>query len=266
MTDATPAHDVREGKGRTLLFLHGIGGNQASFRPQLDALGGAYRAAAWTMPGYDGSPPLPEMTFAGLAGAAVGLLDHLNCPRAVLVGHSLGGMIAQEIVARHPTRVDALVLACTSPAFGGSDGDFQRKFLASRLKPIDEGKTPADIAPDVVGGLLASDAPPGARDAAIASMSRISPEAYRAALTCLVGFDRRGDLAAIRCPTLLIAGGEDRTAPPEVMERMAEKIPGARYVCIEGAGHLANLERPAAFNAALGDFLGSLENGGCNHA
>ncbi len=92
-------------------------------------------------------------------------------------------------------------------------------------------------------------------------MSRVPPETYRAALQCLVVFDRRDALPRIAVPTLLIAGGADTVAPPAMMERMAAKIPGAHFVTIPGAGHLANLEQPATFNRVLGDFLSGVAVG-----
>ena len=92
----------------------------------------------------------------------------------------------------------------------------------------------------------------------IASNSAISSETYRAALHCLVSFNRRDELEKIACPTLLLSGEKDMTAPPKGMRRMAETIAGAAYFEIPGAGHLANLERPDVFNRAIGDFLGTL--------
>ena len=254
-----PNFTARGAGTTTVLFLHGIGGDCTSFEPQLAAFSDRYRAVAWTMPGYGRSPALAEMTFPALAAAVVVLLDRLDVARAVLVGHSMGGMIAQEVAALYPDRLAALVAACTSPAFGKPGGDFQRQFLAARLAPLDRGETPADLAPGLVSAMVGADAPAAAREIAVAAMSRIAVPAYRAALNCLVTFDRRAELAAITCPTLLVAGGEDRTAPPEVMERMASHIPAARYVCLDGAGHLANLERPDAFNTALAEFFAELE-------
>jgi 3-oxoadipate enol-lactonase len=85
------------------------------------------------MPGYGQSPALESMTFPALAEALSALLDARGVERAVLIGHSMGGMVAQELVARDPDRVAALALVATSPAFGGPDGEWQRSFLASRL-------------------------------------------------------------------------------------------------------------------------------------
>jgi pimeloyl-ACP methyl ester carboxylesterase len=86
-------------------------------------------------------------------------------------------------------------------------------------------------------------------------MAEVPEAAYRAALRCLVAFDRRAALAGYRMPVLLIAGGRDTSAPAAMMRRMAERIPGARLACIAEAGHLANLERPEAFDRLLDDFL-----------
>lgn len=259
MTVSYPAFEERRGGAPAILFLHGIGGDATSFRPQLDHFAPRHRAVAWTMPGYGASPALAEMTFAGLADAAVRLLDRLELDRAVVVGHSMGGMVALEMAASHGDRVAGLVLACTTAAFGPSGSDFAEKFLGARLKPLDEGKTPADLAPALIAAMMGDGAPPGAAAAAAASMSRIAPDAYRAALHCLVTFDRRDALAAIACPTLALAGGEDKTAPAEVMERMAGRIPNAAYACLDGAGHIANQEAPDAFNKAIDGFLATLE-------
>jgi 3-oxoadipate enol-lactonase len=250
---------AERGRGqRTLVFLHGIGADHRAFDEQLESFSTGARAIAWDMPGYGQSPPLEPMTFPALADALCALLDARGVKRAVLIGHSMGGMVAQELVARDPERVAALVLVATSPAFGGSDGEWQRSFLASRLKPLDEGKTPADIAPALIRGMIGDDADPRGLERAIACMSAVPTKAYRAALHCIVTFDRRASLGAIRCPTLVLAGERDRVAAPAVVERMARAIPGAKYEMLAGVGHLANLERPELFDAAVREFLDGL--------
>jgi 3-oxoadipate enol-lactonase len=188
----------------------------------------------------------------------VALFDARGVEQAVVIGHSMGGMVAQELVASFPDRVAALVLYATTPAFGAAGGDWQRQFLEGRLRPLDEGKTPADLAPALVAGIVGDEPDPRGVEQAVACMSAISVDAYRAALHCLVTFDRRDSLAGIRCPTLALAGERDRVVSPAIVERMARAIPGASYRVLAGAGHLANLERPAAFDAALEGFLASL--------
>jgi len=250
---------VERGRGaRTLVFLHGIGADHRAFDGQLESFSAENRAIAWDMPGYGESPPLEPMTFPALADSLVALLDARSIERAVVVGHSMGGMVAQELVARMPDRVAALVLVATTAAFGGAGGEWQKKFLADRLKPLEGGKTPAEIAPALVRGLVGEGADPRGVERAIACMSALSPTTYRAALHCLVTFDRRESLGAIRCPTLVLAGERDRVASPAVVERLARAIPDAEYRLLPGVGHLANLERPALFDGALREFLHTL--------
>jgi pimeloyl-ACP methyl ester carboxylesterase len=88
-------------------------------------------------------------------------------------------------------------------------------------------------------------------------MGATPEDTYSAAIRCIIHFDERGLLANIRIPVLCLAGEHDRNAPPPMMERMATKIPGARYVLLRGVGHLPNLEAPKAFDAAVLEFLAS---------
>jgi pimeloyl-ACP methyl ester carboxylesterase len=253
-----PAHKEAGAGERLLLFLHGIGGGKASFDDQLAAFSSGWRCVSWDMPGYGDSAALPEMTWPALADAAVALLDKVGARRAVVVGHSMGGMIAQELAVRRPDRVAAQVLYATTPFFGSKDGSFQKAFLAQRLAPLDRGLTPAAMAPEVIGAMLRPEAPAAARQRAIACMSAIPAAAYRAALQCLVTFDRNDDLPRIAAPTLVLACDRDQIAPARTMAKMAERIPGARYVCLPGLGHQGHLEDAAAFDGALADFFRAL--------
>ena len=256
-TDVPCFIEAGAGSG-TALFLHGIGTDSHSFGDNLPALPEGWRGIAWDAPGYGDSPPLEEMTFETLAAAAVRLLDARQVRHAVIVGHSMGGMIAQEIAARYPERVQGLVLYATTAAFGGRDPAFRTAFLADRLAPLERGLTPADLAPGMMAALFDSRAAPETVQRAIDMMGRISTATSRQALHCIVEFDRRDDLASIACPTLVLAAELDTLAPPRTMERMARAVPGARYRCLAGAGHLANMEDPAAFNAEIGRFLNDI--------
>src|SRR5262249_11910559 len=102
MTQGAPriAH-LERGTGAPVVFLHGVGGGADCWAPQLDHVGARYRAIAWDMPGYGGSAPLPETTFCALANALARLLDTLDVAAAHLVGHSMGGMVALEMMDRH---------------------------------------------------------------------------------------------------------------------------------------------------------------------
>lgn len=252
------------GHGPTVLMLHGIGGGYRAFAPQVETLAQAgYRAVAWDMPGYGHSAPIEPYTFKGLAESCIGLIDALAGDAGgsvILVGHSMGGMVAQEVIARRPDKVSRLVLCGTSAAFGkrtdGADAHaWARQFIGQRTAPLDAGKSMADMAAQLVPQMVGPGSLPEGVRLAEYCMGNVPAATYRRALECLVTFDRQADLAQIRVPTLLIGGEFDRVAAPSVMKRMAAQIPRGRYVEMPGIGHLMNLEAPDEFDRLLLDFL-----------
>jgi len=242
-----------------LVFLHGIGGAARAWRGQIEVFGDRYRAVAWDMPGYGGSVPLAAVSIATLADALQDFLQRIGAARPVLVGHSIGGMIVQQWLIKYPLVAGAVVLAQTSPAFGKPDGDWQKSFLDARLGPLDRGETLAALAPSLVTELVGDD--PDASGVALARecMADVPEASYRASMLALLGFDKRNALKDIKIPTLVLSGSKDKNAPAPMMAKMATYIPTANYVELEGAGHLVNLERPQAFNAALDQFLKTIE-------
>jgi 3-oxoadipate enol-lactonase len=238
-----------------LVFLHGIGGAARSWRNQLDAFGDRYRAVAWDMPGYGGSVPLPAVSIATLASALQDFLQQVGATKPVLVGHSIGGMIVQQLLAKSPDIARAVVLAQTSPAFGKPDGDWQKSFIDARLGPLDRGKTMRSLAPSLVKDLVGDDPDPSGMELARDCMASVPEATYRAVMLALLGFDQRNALKDIAVPTLVLSGSKDKNAPAPMMAKMATYIPSATYVELEGVGHLVNLERPKIFNAVLDRFL-----------
>ena len=248
---------VEQGRGGdTLVFLHGVGGGHAAWDDQLPYFAGiGYRAVAWDQPGYGVSPLVEPYDLERVAAALRALIERLGDAPVILVGHSMGGFVAQEAYARFPERIKALALCFTSAAFGGASSDFQRQFIAARIAPLDQGKTMADISTQLMGTMRGSRSQPGGLERAERIMAGVPPETYRKAVTLLTTFDRRALLPRIALPTLLLAGAEDRTAPPAVMQRMAKKISRAEYVVLDGCGHLGPMDQPDEFNHALAAFL-----------
>lgn len=238
-----------------LVFLHGIGGAARAWRGQLDFFEDRYRVIAWDMPGYGGSAPLSTVSIAALADAFRDFLRQIDASKPILVGHSIGGMIVQQLLAKDSSIARAVVLAQTSPAFGKADGDWQKEFIAARLGPLDRGETMISLAPMLVRELVGDDPDPAGIDLARECMAAVPASTYRATMLALLGFDQRGALKNIAVPTLVLSGSKDKNAPAPMMAKMASYIPSASYVELEGAGHLVNLERPAIFNAALDRFL-----------
>ena len=246
---------LEEGEGVPILFLHGIGGGAPVFAPQLAHFGKQYRAIAWDMPGYANSAPLPLVTMEALAASLAGFIKALELDRPVLVGHSLGGMIVQRLLAASPHIGRAVVLSQTSAAFGGRDPAWAEQFVASKLGPLDAGHSMETIAGEAIRGSIGQGADAAGVAAAEAAFGAVPESTYRDMVLAMPGFDQREALDRIAVPTLVVAGSLDQLAPAAGCERMAGRIPGARYVVLEGAGHLAHAEQPGAFNAALDKFL-----------
>ncbi len=254
------AHQRWDGGGPLMLLLHGIGGGRHAWGDAIAGTGPALRDAGFDvmgvdLPGYGASPIVDPLTIGAMAHAALACIDWAGDQSAVVLGHSMGGMVAQEMAALAPQRIAALVLSGTSPAFGKPGGDWQQRFLAERLKPLNDGLGMAGLAPQLVRAMCAPNAPAGAIESATRLMATVPEPTYRAALRALMGFDRRDNLERLKMPVLLLAGELDPNAPPSVMQAMAQRVEGADYRCLPDVGHLANLEAPQPFVDAVVDFL-----------
>jgi 3-oxoadipate enol-lactonase len=208
------------------------------------------------LPGYGASPSIEPYDIAGLAGAVEALVAHVGAARTVLVGHSMGGMVAMELAVRSPQCLHGLVLSGASPAFGKPGGTWQQQFIQERFAPLDAGQGMAALAARLVAGMVAPGTVGTVVDIATALMAAVPEATYRQALTALVSFERRAALPRLALPVLCIAGAHDRNATPAVVQQMALRIPGAEYIGLPTAGHLAAIEAPQAFNRALLGFLG----------
>ncbi|HEY7552489.1 MAG TPA: alpha/beta fold hydrolase [Hyphomicrobiaceae bacterium] len=243
-----------------LVLVHGIGADGRMFAPVVERLADTARAIVWDLPGYRGKRLDGALTFPGLAAALAADLDALGIERVVVLGHSIGGMVAQELAATRPRRLRALILSATTSVFGSRDGTFQREFVKARLAPLDAGQSMAEMAAEVAPRLVGSRAE--AEPAAVRLMSEVPEPTFRAAVACLVTFNRRAEAGRIGVPTLLIAGEEDTNAPLKTMSRMAEAIPGARLEVLRGIGHLAPLECPDRYADIVRRFLAGLPTEG----
>lgn len=245
------------GQGELVLFLHGVGGNKFNWRREVSSFARHFRAAAWDMRGYGESDDYEgPLRFEDLSADILRVLDHFGAPKAHLVGLSMGGRIAFDFLHRHPARVSTLTACSASHRAGEMSPQRRAAFLASRLRPLrEEGRTPADIAPDVARSLMGPHAPAEVHAHLVESMSLLRTQAYMRALEAVSTHEGGISLESIRVPTHVVAAGEDRLIPPEVMRAMAQRIPGSVYHEIADCGHLSNLERPEAFERAVLGFL-----------
>ncbi|MGQ0663801.1 MAG: alpha/beta fold hydrolase [Pseudomonadota bacterium] len=252
----------RCGAGELVVFLHGIGGNRTNWHDQLPVFGRHFHTAAWDARGYGLSDDYDgPLAFSDMSHDLKRLIEHYKAPRAHLVGLSMGGRIAMDFHALYPGFVKTLTLCDTHSGFARLSPEERAKFLRLRQQPLLAGKEPKDIAPAIARTLLGKTAQPAIFERLVSSLSALHKESYLKAIAASQGFDRTPSLSRIRVPAHVVVGADDSLTPPEMAEDIARRIPGAALTMIPDAGHLSNIERPAAFNEAVLGFLLRHRNG-----
>jgi 3-oxoadipate enol-lactonase len=234
-----------------LVLLHGIGSDKSVWHPQLDYFGGRRPTVAFDYPGYGDSDPAPAGTTRDdYASAIISAMHELGIDRAHVCGLSLGGVVAIAIDHQAPERCASLILCDTFAVHPQGQSIHDRSIAASSdLRAMAENR---------VDMLIARPADPAVRREVVETMSRIDPAAYRIGAEAVWLADQRERAKAIRVATVIIVGEEDSVTPPQLSRELAELVPNARMKVIAGAGHLANLEKPDEFNAAVAEFLSLL--------
>jgi len=237
-------HYEAAGKGPPLVLLHGIGSNSRSWSRQLATLSTDFKVVAWDAPGYGRSsdPPsiAPSMRF--YAESLRGLLETLDLRKIFLLGHSTGGVIAQEFHRLFPNFIRALVLADTRNVRSSAG-------LEDRLKSI-RTMTPAQLAAQRAPKLLSRNATPDLIREVESIIAEVRMPGYEFAALALAESDTRDVAQRADVPLLLIWGEQDEITPvwKEIPERAQLKI-------IPGAGHLCYIEQPEEFNRVVRNFL-----------
>lgn len=241
----------------TLFLLHGAFGAKEYWQHQLQTFSDlGLRIVAWDAPGYGASPLPEEFSIETAAAALRELILKEKTETNLVMGHSMGGMVAIRTYDLIPEAIDGLILSATSAAFGNSDGEWQREFVAARVAPLDQGKTLEEFAPGMLRRMFAPGADHPATELVIRVVSQMKPETFRAAIQAITQFEARDVLPRITVPTLCIAGGHDLSAaPPKVMEKLASKITKGEYRCMDHVGHFGWAEDPEGFNREIVDFL-----------
>lgn len=231
-----------------LLLLHAFPLSSEMWGPQVEAFRGRLPVIAPDDPGFGGTPSAaPEGWMDAAADQAAEALKAAGVDRAVVVGLSMGGYVAFSFVRRHPELVAGLVLANTRSGADPNAAKETRAALAARLRTEGNGFL-ADSPPP----LLSEGAPSALLEQVQGIIRRQPAEAIAgAALGMASRVDSTGDLAGIAVPTLVITSSGDKLIPADATSPMAQQIPGAELLVIEGAGHLSNLEAPNEFNQAL---------------
>jgi pimeloyl-ACP methyl ester carboxylesterase len=242
--DSVRIYYEEHGSGPAVLLSHGYSASARMWNGQFDALSDSYHVIGWDMRGHDrsDSPDDPalyshELTVADMAA----VLDACRVERAVIGGLSLGGFMSLAFHLAHPDRTAALMLFDTGPGYKKDDGREGWNRIADSMARAYEKH-----------GLTAA----GASAEVTLARHRSAAGLAHAARGMLAQKDGRviESLPAIKVPTLVLVGENDKQFRPSA-DYMAAKIPGAEKVILERAGHAANIDQPAAFNAAVRAFL-----------
>jgi 3-oxoadipate enol-lactonase len=228
-----------------IVLLEGLGGDILGWRRNIPHLAAELQVVAFDFRGNGRSdPPSGPVTMTTFVEDTVALLDHVGLDAAHSYGQSFGGMVAQELALTHPERVRTLILGCTHP---GVRHAVRVRRAVPKARPWEAlySETFLRDHPNEVAEDLRSGSPQ-------------APESARRQWEAMQGFDALDRLPSLRIPTLVLHGSEDRTIHPDNARILAERIPGARLVLLDGAGHNYHVEQPDAADGAVLEFVRSV--------
>jgi 3-oxoadipate enol-lactonase len=237
-----------------------LGTDRSMWDPQTPALAGMHLVVRYDLRGHGQSPAPPgPYAISDLGADLLALMDRLEIERASLCGVSIGAMTSIWMAANAPERVHRVVLCCTSARFGPEAAEVYR----ARAQTVREHTVDA-----VADGALERWFTPGFREAQPELMARIrkgltdtSSEGYAGCCEALAALDLHPALGSISAPTLVIAGAEDPATPPDHGRAIADGIAGARFELIEGAAHLANIEKAELVTPLIAGFIDAEQEG-----
>ncbi len=246
------------GQAEPLLLIMGLGANATSWEMQIPEFSREYRVIAFDNRGSGRTDkPHSPYTMSQMAGDAVSLMDHLGIGSAHVFGMSMGGMIAQELALRYPHRVRTLVLGGTMT--GGPNAvvaslPLIRQWVSTATLPL------AQAVENGLRFLYSEEFIARNKERLVKralNLAHLQPPTYalQRQVMAVVRFNTYERLADIKTPTLIISGNEDTIVPPENSRILAEGIPDAELVELDGAGHGFLAEKAAAANKAVLSFL-----------
>lgn len=239
--------------GPAVVLLHGLGLDGTLFDAALPHLPAGLRLIRPDLRGHGASdvPPAPYGMGAMIRDVER-VMDHLRLRDAVVVGVSLGGLIAQGLAVKRLDLVRGIVLSNTAARIATPG------IWADRIKAVREGGLAAVAQPTLERWFARSfcDTPPA--QALLARFLTTDPEGWCGGAAAIAGADFREVTPGLRLPCLAIAGAHDGSTPPDLVRELAAMIPGSRFALLRQAGHLPMVDAPADWAAEVADFLGAI--------
>jgi pimeloyl-ACP methyl ester carboxylesterase len=243
------------GRGTPLVVLHGISGGSGSWLYQLEGLAREFRVVAWDAPGYGTSSLLAtgEPSAIDYASALQRLLDALSIEHCLLVGQSLGAMIATAFARAHPARLAGLVLLGPANGYGAAEAAVRESRFRDRVAMM-RSLGPDGLGETRAGNLVSSRASAETLALVAWNMRRLRPEGYEQAARLLANGDLAGDAPHYSGRVLVACGTADTVTPEAGSRQLAAQFPNWQYRALPGVGHGSYMEAPHAVNALIRRF------------
>jgi pimeloyl-ACP methyl ester carboxylesterase len=263
-----PVNVIDLGEGPAIVFVHGLSGSWPNWLEQLPVFAEEHRVITMDLPGFGHSPmPTERITISAYARMLDGLLEALGVSAATLVGNSMGGFVSAELAIAFPERVERLVLVSAAGISTHGRGDVERvvpslrrvervlaaytAWMAARSDTV--ARRP--VLRNVTFGLVTRHPSRLGAELVAEQLRGAGKPGFMQALQANLEYPIRERLGEIACPTLIVWGDEDRLITVRDADVFEQLIPSSRKVIFANTGHMAMLERPAAFNALLDEFL-----------
>lgn len=250
--------DLNQNGDPVLLMLHGLGATgeswQLQFPPLVDS---GFRVLAPDMRGFGKSSyPGGSNDPGQMAHDMVEFLEHLRIKTSHLIGISMGGTVALQLILNYPSLVESLVLTNTFAKLRPDKVSLWFFYLARLILVHTVG---INRQADYVASRLFPDAQQAElRELFIAQILQANPHGYRSTLRSYSRYDLSDQVREIKVPTLIVTGEKDSVVPPAAKAELANQLPNAQHVIIPDAGHAIIVEQPEAYNRVLLDFLQAL--------
>lgn len=243
-------------RGAPMVLLHGYSDSRRSFEPLLARLPTSIRAIAVSQRGHGNSArPASGYRIGNFAADLAALLDRLDIPRAIVLGHSMGSLVAERLALDHPDRLAGLILVGAFRTLKGSAAmaELWREVIADCADPVDPGFVRA-----FQQSTLATPVPPSFLEAVIAESLKLPAHVWRDAARGMMEEDFSAELRRIAAPTLIIWGDQDGFSDRHEQLALEVSIRTARSVVLAGIGHAPHWEVPDRVAAEIAGFVAAL--------
>lgn len=243
-----------QGKGKCLLFLHGLLGSSKAWTFQFKGLSDDYRVVAWDAPGYGLSDQVP-IDINAYTQALGDLIHALGEEQVIIIGHSMGGTVASRYAVQHPEKVEKLILSCTHPGYGDPETSPMSEKFEKRMQELKE------IGKEAYGWNRARDllpfpeVPQNVLAYAAEVASEANPDGLRRATRMLQLADNRPYLPRLNMPVLILTGEVDKVVQPRLKEDLLKLTPYQKHIEMPGLAHAPYFQKPVYYNSLIKDFV-----------